>query len=400
VEGGEMKIAFVSTYPPIHCGVGEYTKFLLVGLNSIQKHSKYYVIASSDVGEEYFDTTVSAHIIPVFEKKNPQTYSKILDVLSEVNGVDVLHIQHEYGIFGTSTRILEIAKEAKEEKLANTTLITMHTVHHPYTIRPETLEFQKSLSEYVDAIIVHSIVQEFELYSQGIDPRRVHRIPHGTFVNPYLGYPRPKLASSLGIVYDKLKFPIITLMGFLRPDKGLDILVEALRSLKDSSATLVIGGEIQSSEMEYFVYELLDSGHIFIEKYLSNEEMLMLASLADIILLPYKDKPGAYSVSGVLHLSMGSLKPIIGTSVPRLIELYQYAPRFIVKPNDPRELALKIKWLAENYELAVAYASSLYSYAVRTQWIRMARRHLALYNVLLGKEVVEKITVEPLHLCD
>ncbi len=395
-----MKIAFVSTYPPIHCGVGEYTRFLLTGLSSILKHGKFYVITSRDVGEEYFDATVSAHVIPVFEKREPQTYSRILDVLSEANGVDVLHIQHEYGIFGISTKILEIAQEAKKEGLAEITLITMHTVHHPYTVRPKTLEFQKSLSEYVDAVIVHSVVQEFELYSQGIDPRRVHRIPHGTFVNPYLGYPRPKLASSLGIVYDKLKFPIITLMGFLRPDKGLDILVEALRSLKDSSATLVIGGEIQSSEMEYFVYELLDSGHIFIEKYLSNEEMLMLASLADIILLPYKDKPGAYSVSGVLHLSMGSLKPIIGTSVPRLIELYQYAPRFIVKPNDPRELALKIRWLAENYELAVAYASSLYSYAVRTQWIRMARRHLALYNVLLGKEVVEKITVEPLHLCD
>ena len=97
---------------------------------------------------------------------------------------------------------------------------------------------------------------------------------------------------------------------------------------------------------------------------------------------------------------MGSLKPIIGTSVPRLIELYQYAPRFIVKPNDPKELAFKIKWLTENYELAVAYASTLYSYAVRTQWIRMARRHLALYNALLGKEVLEKATIEPLHLIE
>jgi len=395
-----MKIAFVSTYPPIHCGVGEYTKFLLGGLSSIQRHGKFYVIASRDVGEEYFDTAVSAHVMSVFEKRKPQTYSRILNILSEVNGVDVLHIQHEYGIFGTSAKILEIAKEAKEEGLADTTLITMHTVHHPYTIRPETLEFQKKLGNYVDAVIVHSVVQEFELYSQGIDPRRVHRIPHGTFVNPYLGYPRPKLASSLGIVYDKLRFPIITLMGFLRPDKGLDVLVEALGTLKDINATLVIGGEVRDSEIKYVVYKLLNSGHIFIEKYLSDEEMLMLASLADIILLPYKDKPGAYSVSGVLHLSMGSLKPVIGTSVPRLIELYQYAPRFVVKPNDPKELAFKIKWLAENYELAVAYASSLYSYAVRTQWIRMARRHLALYNMLLGKVVDEKIAIEPLHLYD
>ena len=395
-----MRIAFVSTYPPMHCGVGEYTKYLLVGLSSIQKHGKYYVLASKDLGEEYFDSTVSAHIIPVFEKKNTATYTKILDTLSEIGGVDILHIQHEYGIFGSSAKILEVADEAKSEKLAKVTVITMHTVHHPYTIRPQTLSFQKELGKHVDTIIVHSVIQEFELYAQGIDPKRVLRIPHGTFVNPYLGYPRPKLASSLGLVYNKLRFPIIGFMGFLRPDKGLDVLVKALRLLKGSDTTIVIGGEIQNEEIGSLAYELLDSGHMFIERYLSNEEMLMLASLADIILLPYKDKPGAYSVSGILHLSMGSLKPIIGTSVPRLIELYQYAPRFIVKPNDPKELAYKIKWLTENYELAVAYASTLYSYAVRTQWIRMARRHLALYNALLGKEVLEKAAIEPLHLIE
>jgi glycosyltransferase involved in cell wall biosynthesis len=82
---------------------------------------------------------------------------------------------------------------------------------------------------------------------------------------------------------------------------------------------------------------------------------------------------------------MGSLKPILGTSVPRLIEVYQNAPRFIVKPNEPEKLASKIMWLKRNYELAVAYASSLYAYAVRTQWIRMAGRHTLLYTTLLSK---------------
>jgi hypothetical protein len=40
-------------------------------------------------------------------------------------------------------------------------------------------------------------------------------------------------------------------------------------------------------------------------------------------------------------------------------------------------------WVVRNYELAVAYAGPLYSYAVRTSWVRMARRHLALYRRVL-----------------
>jgi len=32
----------------------------------------------------------------------------------------------------------------------------------------------------------------------------------------------------------------------------------------------------------------------------------------------------------------------------------------------------------------VAYMANLYSYAVRTQWIRMARRHIKLYRETLA----------------
>ncbi|RLG03936.1 MAG: group 1 glycosyl transferase, partial [Thaumarchaeota archaeon] len=121
----------------------------------------------------------------------------------------------------------------------------------------------------------------------------------------------------------------------------------------------------------------------FIDKYLTSDEILKIASIADIILLPYRDKYGVYSVSGILHLSMGSFKPLIGSRVPRLIELYQFAPRVTIPPKKPAELVKKLKWMMNNYDYAVAYMAHLYSYAVRTQWLRMARRHLNLYHELL-----------------
>ena len=87
--------------------------------------------------------------------------------------------------------------------------------------------------------------------------------------------------------------------------------------------------------------------------------------------------------SGILHLSMGSLKPIIGTRVPRLLELYQFVPRLTVSTRNPLGIAKKVKWLHDNYDYAVAYMTNLYGYAIRTHWLRMARRHLSLYYKIL-----------------
>ena len=61
--------------------------------------------------------------------------------------------------------------------------------------------------------------------------------------------------------------------------------------------------------------------------YLLPQEILEVIALADAVALPYIDVKGLYSVSGALHLTMGSLKPVIGSRIPRLIELYQYASR-------------------------------------------------------------------------
>jgi len=227
---------------------------------------------------------------------------------------------------------------------------------------------------------------EFEIQHQGVDPLIIRRIPHGTLLNPYLGHPRYKLLRDLELGDNVLKGLTLSLFGFLRKDKGLDMLLEALKETdygKDSMS-VIIGGELKDRELLEQIEDLSRRVKLtFIRRYLMSDEILKIASIADIILLPYRDKYGVYSVSGILHLSMGSFKPLIGSRVPRLIELYQFAPRATVPPKKPAELTKKIRWMIENYDYAVAYMAHLYSYAVRTQWLRMARRHLNLYHELL-----------------
>jgi glycosyltransferase involved in cell wall biosynthesis len=381
-----VKIAFVSTYPPIHCGIGEYTRFLVTALSGIYPSGQYFVLAEEGVGEGYVDKSANAKVIPTFRKRKAETYQNIVEVLDKIGGVDVLHIQHEYDIFSGHRELLEVLFEARERGLAKVILITLHSVHHPFSpdeTKWNAVEFQRSLPEYMDKVIVHSPPQEFELQSQGLPYDIIHRIPHGTFVNPHLAEPRLLIAKRLNIELSRLERPIISLAGFLHRHKGIDVLAEALEHIKSDRFTLIIGGELRDESVKKYLSELGKGRLIFTEKYLSSDEILSIAALADIIVMPYHDIRGLYSVSGILHLSMGSLKPIIGTRVPKLVELYSFAPQLTIPPMDPKALAKKMIWVMENYDVAVAYASHLYSYAVRTQWNRVARRHLNLYRSLL-----------------
>jgi glycosyltransferase involved in cell wall biosynthesis len=387
-----LRILYASRFPPAHCGVGEYTRMLVEAIKSISRNTKVYVVATEKSSREPYDWNGVTTVYPVM-REDTCDYSGILDVLTEVGGVDILHVEHEYGIFRNSLNLLSVLSEAKRERLAVKNVVTLHTVYHPNSGRRDALLFQKMLAtDIVDAIIVHSWVQEFELIAQGVPPGKIQRIPHGTLINPYISAPRTKLLKSLGISPEMVKGFILITPGFIREDKGLDVLMEALKGI-DMKYTFIAAGEAKSPKVTGLLEE--NPNTIIIDRYLSHDEILRLIAISDAIILPYKDKPGTYSVSGILHLSMGSLRPIIGTKTPRLIELYAKAPQMTVPPQDPHALQSKIIQVYRNYELVVPYMSELYAYAARTQWPRIAQRHLKLYRQALTGEVWEAYEAIP-----
>ena len=378
-----IKLLLVSRYPPVHCGVGEYTRMLAVGLRTVAPSLKIYVASSTEAGSRwYVDGEAGARIIPSFER-GEERYEGVIRVLEEIGGADVVHVQHEYGIFGRNPGVFRVLSSAVRKGLASAALATLHTVYHRAAVDPHVLEVQRAASQ-LDAVVVHSFLQEFELEAQGFDPTRLYRIPHGTLVNPYLGHSKDELLRRVGVDPSLVDGMLVVTPGFLRPDKGLDVLASAV-ALTERRLTVIVAGE--PAGVDRTQLPSMRGRMIVIDRYLSGDEILMLAAASDIIVLPYKDRPGKYSVSGILHLSMGSLKPLVGTRVPRLVELYQYAPSLTVPPRSPEMLARRLEWVTDNYDLAAAYSSELFAYAARTQWPRVARAHLELYRSLIEGRV-------------
>ncbi|OYT27278.1 MAG: hypothetical protein B6V02_00085, partial [Thermoprotei archaeon ex4572_64] len=98
-------------------------------------------------------------------------------------------------------------------------------------------------------------------------------------------------------------------------DKGLDILVNAFKIVKDrySNVKLILAGDIQEihAHFDYLnkITELINHNDIImIRKFLTRDELQLILALSDLIVLPYIDSCHDLGVSGALHLAIDSLK--------------------------------------------------------------------------------------------
>jgi len=159
-RGRGLRIAIVSRYPPVHCGIGEYTRMLVHALLSIDPSLEIHIFSSSDAGwREYIDKHVGVKITPSFDR-GEKSYNRLLETIAEQGVFDIVHVQHEYSIFGLHNGILRALSKMREEGIARRIVATMHTVYH------SSYEGSKILQPYLnslDAVIVHSILQEMEL---------------------------------------------------------------------------------------------------------------------------------------------------------------------------------------------------------------------------------------------
>lgn len=127
--------------------------------------------------------------------------------------------------------------------------------------------------------------------------------------------------------------------GFVRPYKGVDMLLEAMHFLKDRDLFLTIAGEwwISDKKSKEFIEKKQLSPKIeIVNRYLRAEEVSEYFSRADVIILPYKDASG----TGVIPLAYHYGKPVIATNVGGLPELVEdKISGLLIPPNDSIALA-------------------------------------------------------------
>jgi len=137
--------------------------------------------------------------------------------------------------------------------------------------------------------------------------------------------------------------PLLLFAGFVRPYKGLDILLEALPAvLKQQAVHLLVAGEFWQASDSYRqqIQEMgLADAVTIIDDYLPNEVLAACLDRADVVVLPYRHA----TQSGIIQLAFGQRKPVITTDVGGLSETVENEKTgLIVPPEDPCALAAAI----------------------------------------------------------
>jgi len=134
-------------------------------------------------------------------------------------------------------------------------------------------------------------------------------IPHA--VEPVHQIPQADAKSKLGI---PVKKPLVLYFGFLSPYKGVDQLIKEWD--KQSSYTLILAGggnpnHMTNPEYQKYIQSLhteAEKKNIQITGFVSEEDLQLYFSAADIIILPYRT---FFSSSGPLSLAFAYEKPVL-----------------------------------------------------------------------------------------
>jgi glycosyltransferase involved in cell wall biosynthesis len=295
--------------------------------------------------------------------------------------MDLLVIEHEYGIFGgeCGEYILDLAK-----KLNIPFIVTTHTVLQEPTPKQRTvLKTLGRLSTGVVTMAANSIPILAKVY--GIGPDKVTVIPHGVPCLPVK--PRDQLKTEHGL----LGKHVISSFGLLSPAKGLEYGIEAVAKVVpnfDNLVYLILGkthpsvkqtmGESYRQNLKNLAESLGVQDHVhFVDKYLSKEEVMTYLNLSDIYMTPYLSKEQA--VSGTLAYAVGCGRVIVSTPYRYAQEMLGDGRGMLAAFSDADSLASCVSHILKNPLLKNEMETKTLMLGQTMAWAKVAERYIQLF---------------------
>jgi glycosyltransferase involved in cell wall biosynthesis len=244
-------------------------------------------------------------------------------------------------------------------------VVTAHDVL-PREALPGQRAAQRRLYDAMDAVVVHSRHGRDRLAGLGVDPARIHVIPHGVL--------RPAGDAPLPPELPAFDGPVALCFGLLRPYKGIDVLLEAWRGIDGAELWIVGAPRMDTAPL----HAAAPPGVRFVERFVSEGEAAALFRRADLAVLPYRE----IDQSGVLFTALGSAVPLVLTAVGGFPEIAEAGAAELVPPGDARELHVALSHLLTHSEHRAQLATAATTLAADHSWEAIGQAHIALYASL------------------
>ncbi len=316
-----MRVTLVSTYPPIECGIGTYTGFLVEALT--KSPNEIYII--SQYGAE------GRHVYPSYGPDEDGISRKIFNAVIRVTP-DIVHIHHEFGLYGELDGIAVLELIYRLKSTDTPVIATLHTVQKEFEFRKELI--LKTMCRELDGIIVHGQEHAEILRTVfDVDRSKIFLIPHGAREMELV----PDARKKLNLEGRKM----ILLAGYYWPTKCFDRVVDIFPYIvaKVPHAWLVLAGKVRVPEFSSYrrmLFEKINDSpardriEVFRGQF-PQKTFDTIMSAADIVVLPYT----AGAQSGIMAHAMTFGKPLVTSNLPAFVETLERSKAgFYVQTDD------------------------------------------------------------------
>ncbi len=315
----KLNIAFIGTSLPRICGLATFTQDLSDEFSRMKGFNPPRMVAINDGGKVY---AYGKQVMFQIDQQKRLDYVQTAEKLNYSN-IDFLVIQHEFGIYGGENGefVLDLV-----EKLKIPFIVVFHTVlRRPTPKQRHIINRLSHLSHKVVTMAQNTVNDLATIYD--ITLSKIEVIHHGVpFVQTET---REELKERFGFSNRQ----IISTFGFLSPGKGIEYGIEAMSKVVEKypdSLYIISGqthpvvkqqyGEVYRQKLVNLVSELgLVSNVKFVDRILTQEEVIQSLVLSDVYMTPYLGADQA--VSGTLAYGIGYGRVIVSTPYRYAVEM-------------------------------------------------------------------------------
>ena len=413
-------IRIVSTYVPRRCGIATFSRNLANALSDFTSEVGHIRVAAIDNGSGPYNIPVDL----VIDQYNPQSWrdtsKHIITRAKESSNSTIVLLQHEYGLDPSAegqdargTNYVEMAKAFTAAKL--TTVAYLHTVLDDPDEHQRTAV--QDLAKICDGVIVttESAIDILESDIYHIKHTKLKHIDHGIRMHHPSHYDRLAIKKEFGL---ENRF-LITSLGLLSPDKGLEYGIRGFGRFLEESCTLeqrksmlyLIAGEchpvfvraedgalyrqfqasldraLEQAKVKWCrVKELRgtnfdDYDVVFFDTYLDEGLLLKLYGATNVMVLPYLNMQQISS--GVLADTLGSGRAAIATKFryareliysnkkcPEGLVMGRYVRGILVDPGEPavEQIATALDYLVFNKQRRLFMEKQAHQRGYQMSW--------------------------------
>lgn len=391
----KSKIVFLSTFPPTQCGIATYTQDTIKGITDV--FGKSITCEICELVDHQKAKPTQAFTL---NTKNKAEYATVAEEINSDQSVKLVHIQHEFGLFGGNygDYLLDFLNAIKKP-----VTYTFHSViPNPNN---ELKTFVKLLLSYSNSVFVMTkqskeiLIKDYEISEEIITC-----VPHGTHI---VIYETPDKAKEKFGIQDR---KVLSTFGLLGEGKNIETGLHALKKIieKEPNVLYLIIGKTHPNlikdgvdayrdKLEAIVEELnLQNNVRFINQYLETNELLEYLQATDVYLFTSKDPNQA--VSGTFSYAMSCACPMVASKIPHTLEVLTSDCGILVDIGDVDQFAEQtIKLLADD-NLREEMGINAFTKMRASSWENVAITHMNTYKTLMEDRSEIKFTYPPIQL--